>query len=185
MKGVIYRDLGLKKILKQAQEAGDYRLKVGVVGAQAQIPTHDGRLTMGELGALMELGSAGKFPARPFIAEGLNERKAEIGMLSKVVAQGIVLRQTPAIEGLAWLGERLAKMVQEKVESNMAPESAMTTVMKKDGFDHTLIDTGGLHDAIGYKVVRKIEGDFASAEASVEGVLGDSTLANLGEFEGG
>ncbi len=171
---VVYRDLGLKKILAACTRLGGLNLRVGVVGAKANERTADGRLTNAENGAIQQYGLAGPpgSPPRDFLNQPFTSQKAKVAsILRRITGRVVRLEETPE-QAMDWAGAEFQKISRDAIYAGIAPRNKPSTIAKK-GFDHPLVDTLGLYDAVSHRVVRdsgdvleagSASGDFQSFE---------------------
>lgn len=164
-----YRDVGLKKVLKQIEKTSALKLRVGVVGAKAAERTADGRLTNAENAVIQMFGLAGPpgSPARDFLNQPFRDKKSRIATILRRVAGRIVkLQETPEM-ALDWAGKELAEIPKTAIDfspRNM-PRNAPVTVARK-GFDHPLVETRGLQQSISHRIVRTT-GDVLESGSAV------------------
>jgi hypothetical protein len=169
---IVFRDLGLKRVLQHMGAFGKYKLRVGVVGDAAAKPARNGRLTVGETAALQEFGTS-TAPARPFVAPVVNDKGPIRTLMTNAVVRVLNANES-VFDALAKVGERVAGMIQHKVESYVPPPNAESTIRQK-GFDHPLLETGQLHDSIGYRI-----------EGGEGGVIDDlESFGDMGNIEEG
>lgn len=163
--GVIYKDLGLARVLKAVEDAGVTRVRVGVLGAAAEEPTSDGRLTVGDAAKINELGSDdGHVPARSFLREPLSQQNTLVFRLVTRMLQEAISGTASVEAGADKLGAELAQVSKNAVMTGIEPDNAASTVEKK-GFNHPLIETERLYNAIGHEVVRE-SGDVLAGGSS-------------------
>jgi len=164
---VVYKDLGLARILQQVQEAGLARVRVGVVGAKALEPSADGRITLGEEGLINEFGSKdGHVPQRSFLREPLSNNHPLVFRLGTRMVQRIVDGEMTAAEAADAFGAELAQVSRNAIDTGIQPNNAPATIDKK-GFDHPLVETGNLRAAIGHQTVRET-GEIVEGGASAD-----------------
>jgi hypothetical protein len=160
--GIEYLDLGLEKFLQGVDHIDKTRVRVGVVGAAADRPSADGRLKMGEVAIINYFGSlAMNIPPRRFADRPLHTQTAR-DEAAKVARAAIEFGNIDA--ALDSAGEALAREMRDAVFHGEFRENAAKTVMKK-GFDHPLLETGQLVEAIGHELVRG-SGDTVDAGAA-------------------
>ncbi len=162
-----YKDKGLNKILREFAKAHSAGIKVGVVGPKAGELSDNGRYTNAEVAVVNEFGSDdGHVPARSFLRSTFRNRPKETADLLKVAALGVI-HNTPIAQSFDSIGKKLAEMVKQTIHDGTADgrkHNAPSTIAKK-GFDHPLVATGGLAEAISHQVVHR-SGDVLDAGAS-------------------
>lgn len=163
--GVIYKDLGLARVLKAVEDAGVTRVRVGVLGAAAEEPTSDGRLTVGDAAKINELGSDdGHVPPRSFLKDPLTHANPLVVRLMTRMLQEAIAGTSSVEAGADKLGAELAQVSKNVVMAGVQPDNTQATVEKK-GFNHPLIETERLYNAIGHEVVRE-SGDVLAGGSS-------------------
>lgn len=159
----VYRDFGLKRIVREAQFLGLERIRVGLVGAEAGQPSPvDGRLTNADVGTINHEGTDdGHIPPRRFLVDPYNDARREMTRLFRSAA-GRIVRDTAA-HAMDWLGAQLADIPRRYILDDQGDwdRNADATVDKK-GFDHPLMWLKGLAQAISHRVVRA-SGSFFDA----------------------
>lgn len=144
-------DMGLDQILKNVKFLDETNVRVGIVGDAGERTAANGRITLGEVALINEFGSkAAGIPSRSFIRSALKTPKAKelaYNLAKTAITFGNVDNALHAA------GEALAEVMRDKVLHGVPPPNAASTIAKK-GFDHPLIETSELQDAIGYELVR-------------------------------
>ena len=148
---VVWVDLGWSRFLQGVTTLETSTVIAGVVGEAAQRPSADGRLKMVDVAIINEYGAPkAEIPARHFVASvkhtTIAEREGE-HVVQTLVDFGNV------DEALHQAGRALAHHMVDVVLRGVPPSNASSTIRKK-GFDHPLIDSSGLVDAIGHEIVR-------------------------------
>jgi hypothetical protein len=162
---VIWRDFGLKKILRNVQDAAVEHIRVGVVGPKAHDRSMDDRLTNAEVAAINHYGSSdGHVPARRFLTEPFQHDRFRVMNIMRKAVERLVFEKVESAMDRA--GEQLAEVVRRAIIATpgIGPANAPSTVAKK-GFNHPLVWGYGLAEAISHRLVRG-RGDFLEAGAS-------------------
>lgn len=179
---VVYKDLGLEALLKRVAEADLKQIKVGIVGPKASEPSSDGRLTNAEVAVINEYGSDdGVVPRRSFIRDTLeHEQRQKVAAHLTEMARSIVQGTKSADAAADEAGSALAVLIAHKILSaeGLRPNAPATEKFK--GFNHPLLDTGGLVDAVSHQVVRK-GGEVLESGSTV----GDYQAFEVSAGEGG
>lgn len=92
-----------------------------------------------------------RIPARPFmrISTESNRRKYELNFIRD--ARRLSVGATTIRQVLDEAGREAAQDMKKTIDNFVPPRNAASTVRKK-GFDHPLIETGEMKDAITYKL---------------------------------
>lgn len=156
---VAWIDLGWSRFLRGVTVLDHTTVHVGVVGDAANRPSTDGRLTMGEVAIINEYGAPkANIPPRHFVAgvkhTNIPEREGQF-VVETLIGFGNV------DEALHRAGRALAQHMVDAVLRGVPPPNTISTIKKK-GFDHPLIDSSGLVQAIGHELVR-FGGDTVAA----------------------
>lgn len=163
---VTYRDFGMQKIMNALLRTSAVTVRVGVVGEKAAEKTADGRLTNAENAAIQQYGLGGKHGvARDFLHGPFTNAQAKVSsILRRVMGRIVRLEESPE-QAMDWAGAELQKIARDAIFSGVSPRNRASTIAKK-GFDHPLVDTLTLYDAISHRVVRE-GGDVLEAGSSV------------------
>jgi len=125
------------------------------IGIQVQVGVHEdggkpGRPDVAKLAVWHEFGTS-KVPERSFLRSTLDENRSKYATLLQAATQK-ALFGAKTLNGFKRLGHRIVFDVQRKISRRIPPPNAQSTIDAK-GSDIPLIDTGGLHTAIDYKVL--------------------------------
>ena len=133
-------------------------LKVGIVGEKAsETEENGGGLTMAELGAIQEFGSAAAhIPARSFVRAFFDENDKRIQDMMKSAFTRVMRKKTGTVinnwnKEMEAIGHQLAGEMQGRILRIIPPPNALMTEDRK-GFNSPLIDTGQLYAAIGWEL---------------------------------
>lgn len=161
--GVEWVDLGLEEFMRGVRVLDQTKVRVGVVGPAASAPASSGRITIAEAALISEFGSrkAG-IPGRHAISGTITPEQAlKVG---EDVARTVM--SFGNVDGaLDEAGRKLAEVIVDRILRGDFEPNATSTVKKK-GFDHPLIDTSGLVNAVGHQLVRG-SGDIVESGAAV------------------
>lgn len=156
--GVRIVDKGWNKLIKAVADVGNKKLKVGVVGSEAQNESEEGGITMARLAGVHEYGAVIRvgdgeiiIPERSFIRSTIIKHKYysdEIVKLLRSVLRGNRIEE----EALKLLGERVVADIKQNIAQGIDPPNAASTIAKKNS-SKPLIDTGRLRNSITYVVV--------------------------------
>lgn len=160
---VTTKDHGASKMLAQARElAKGKRVRVGILDdapkdvattdeAGNRTTTVDSAITLIEIAIIHEFG-LGDVPQRSFIRATIDERKADIERLLVSRARLVLAGKITADQALDQVGAKVAGWVVEKIDSNIAPALAESTVEEK-GSSVALVDTGQLKASVSWLVL--------------------------------
>lgn len=181
-----YRDKGLKKILQEFSKASTLAIKVGVVGPKAEELSANGRYTNAEVAVVNEFGSAdGHVPPHEFLKSTFRKRGPQTIVLLGWAIRNVAENQSSLPFEYERVGEKLASMVKETILDNTADgrkHNAPSTIREKK-FDHPLLATGGLADAVSYQLMRKATGDLLDP-GSMDGEYDAFTITGGGSAGG-
>lgn len=166
---LIYRDLGLGRLIKGAQDLHGLRVRAGVLGSKAEELTVRGDFTVGEAATINEYGSENaNIPARSFVGEPVRQAGAWLQKRLRTSAIRFI-REFGAGSGFGnvqffmdTMGRDMVHLMRATVLNSPPPPNAEFTVKRK-GFNRPLYETGQLAEAINFEVIRKEE-DYASFE---------------------
>jgi hypothetical protein len=116
-------------------------VKVGFVGASGA--ASNGSTTNAGLAALHTFGTS-KMPARPFLLEGLDEKKLERVMAN--VSELVMAGKMSGHQAMAIVGESAVAQIRAYVTDDRVRPSS-------DNGGTTLIDTGQMIGALNYEVI--------------------------------
>jgi hypothetical protein len=141
MSGAVYKDKGLNALIGRLINAADLELRVGFVGEKAKEISSGGRLTIGEVALINELGSRdGHIPRREPLQATMRDNASEIKKLIVGAAHSLLADNSAAAAetALAEVGARIVSMVQRTI-NEMPQDNAPSTVRHK-GFNAPLVD---------------------------------------------
>jgi len=162
---VTVKDHGGAAYLARARElARGKRARVGIlddapkdVGVNDEAGTRtkavDDAITLIEIAVIHEFG-LGDVPQRSFIRATIDERRADIERLLVSRAKLVLSGKLTAEQALDQVGAKVASWVVEKIDSNIAPALAESTVEAK-GSSVALVDTGQIKSAISWLVLAR------------------------------
>lgn len=141
-------DRGLKILEKRKKSLAGAELKVGF---PADIQGH-GDLSPGELALILEFGTLdGRIPERPVFRQTFDELKAEIPQKQAYYAAMVDSGKISSKQAQQRLGQWYAGKLRWAIIRYHDVPNAPATIKQK-GFDDPWIDTGGLVNAIDYRV---------------------------------
>jgi hypothetical protein len=147
----VTRGEGVKALLRSL--AGK-TLHVGILGGDGASTEEPGGLTLAQIGAVLELGTAdGHIPARYWLQGTMAERRADIAALSvqllrRVLAGALTVEMYRQI-----MGEQLVSWTKERIVAGegLQPPNAASTIARK-GSSRPLVDRGQFINSISYEV---------------------------------
>lgn len=141
--GVIDKDQGWGRILRETRKAKSSGVKVGVLSGAGEYP--DGPdIVM--IAAANEFGSD-NVPARPFMRGAADEHRQDINLTKERLWTQVLRGRLTVEQALGMLGSYHQGQVQEYMTALDTPPNAPRTVAEK-GDDNPLIDTGRLRRSI-------------------------------------
>lgn len=138
-------DKGLKKFIRELQEAKTLEVVIGVHEGD----TNSG-LSIAEYAAYNEYGTKNT-PSRPFMRESFDENSSRISKDIDTRYRQVQAGKLDIRSALSLVGLRHTKDIQKKIGSSMAPANSPATIAIK-GSDRTLIDTGAMINSIRHVV---------------------------------
>ncbi len=147
---VQWTDLGLEQFIARLKILDNTSIQVGIVEPEASQMMPGGRLTIAEAAYINEFGArAAGIPARHFIQGAITARKGDAAarrMLRSIIAKG------DPHAALTTEGQRFAREMAERLYHGDFRKNKPSTVKRK-GFNHPLLETGQLAEAISYRLV--------------------------------
>jgi hypothetical protein len=142
---------GYARILEVLGSLG--HLTLGVQGKEAVTMHPDGRLLIGQVAAIHELGLSGHHRTkRSWLSSWIDAHAAEMHAQAADVMRAILAGTLTRKKGFEKLGYMWVQALRENItNSGIAPPLSPTTVAIK-GHSVPLLDTGSLRDSITYKV---------------------------------
>ena len=141
-------DKGLKKFIRELQEAKTLEVVIGVHKGD----TNGEGVSIAEYAAANEYGTK-RIPSRPFMATAFDENSDKI---SRSIARhyGAVKRGASTVyDALGRIGQSHMKDIKKTISHrDFLPALSPKTIKAKRGSTKTLIDTGALINSINYKV---------------------------------
>lgn len=147
-----FRDLGLAEVVRRFRELDVVSLRVGAVGPKAQQRTADGRLTNAENLVIQMFGLGGAAPRNPFQVFDKSTPMVA-GIFRRICSNVIRLQETPE-QAIDRAGYQLVKLTTDAILNRQIPPPNKPSTIDKKGFDHPLVDSSGLVDAMSHQVVR-------------------------------
>lgn len=129
-----------------------YNLARKTQGKAVRVGVFDGRNS--EIGLVHEFGAPSRnIPARPFIRQTFQRKRAELAQLQAKLAQAIMMGRLDEARAMGMLGAWAAGAIKATItrDGEFAPLKPAT--IKRKGSDKPLIDTGQLVGAITFVVV--------------------------------
>jgi hypothetical protein len=159
---VIDRDMGWKALKKRVATVKKSTVYVGVgdetTGLEYDVDRTSGSTILvhggGEPEMVMkalwnEFGTE-QNPERSFLRATVDENRwaYRLALVKAMIARIFSYRFKGHLEDF---GKRVVKDVRAKIDSHVPPPNAEYTIEQK-GFDHPLVETGAMRDAVGYRV---------------------------------
>lgn len=127
------------------------------IGIMSDSGTHEGGISMVELAAIHEFGTAdGHVLERSFLRSTFRAQIDAWKAFAKRLLKGVVGGKMPIAQALGLLGQRAAADVKKRITTGagIPPLLAKSTVSRK-GSSRPLVDTGALLNSITYVVQEK------------------------------
>ena len=106
-------------------------------------------------------------PARPFIMQTWDKRRAEIYKFTQAIATRVIEGKAAAKESANQLGAKVKSMIQQTIRDGEFVPNAPSTIKKK-GSSNPLIDTGTMRQSVTYVVRKKGSGGSWSSGVTIE-----------------
>lgn len=144
-------DMGMRSIMSNIQKLGETRLQVGVLGHKADQQSTTGGGTLGQVALINEFGAPkARIPERSFIRAAAHHPRAE-SIMQNVVKSAM----TGNVDGaLHAAGNAFAEIMRDKIYHTGGFVGNAASTVKKKGFDHPLMDSSQLADAISHQLYR-------------------------------
>jgi len=154
------KDIGWKKFRNEMKKVKGSFVTIGVHNDAGQYADSD--VTAAEVALWNEFGTDRKpkgIPQRSFLRSTYDERLNDLNILRGRALDKISKGEMSVKDALENIGQFLANMVMKKIQSNIPPENAPSTIEAKEREGvtpiRTLYHTGLLERSIGYKAVVK------------------------------
>jgi phage gpG-like protein len=147
-------DKGQKRIIEDISRLGGMAVKVGILEGAGQVDGVD----VAQYAAWNEYGVPGKkkkwkIPPRPFIRGWIDSNEEKVKKQMEQLAGLVVDGKMPPEDALHNLGKLGQDGIQKQMKTgNFIPNSEYT-IMRKNGKNKPLFDSGRLYGAISYEVV--------------------------------
>lgn len=151
------KDLGYRKIINEVKKYKKLIVKAGIFRESG---TNNGQYIV-DYAAANEFGTidnGGYIPERSFIRSTSDEKSEEWRKLLDKYLTYVVENKYSAEQSLNFIGLQVVNDIKDKISSNIAPENAPATKLKKAGSESanttTLIDTGTMRNSV-YHIITK------------------------------
>lgn len=153
-KGIIDRDLGLKRIIKQLKKIKGSSVTIGLHNDTGKYPVSSGT-PVRDVGFFLEFGTI-KMPARPWLRSAFDKRTKK---LAAAVRRGVnaiysgVSTSKNLLDGIGreFLDDVKSDIAADKIRPKTGPVQ-LAKKIRKGRPEITLIETFRLHDSIRHKV---------------------------------
>ena len=153
-KGIIDRDLGLKRIIKQLKKIKNSTVTVGIHKDAGKYPTSSAP-AVAYVGSIQEFGPEAhrvEFGPRPYMRPVFDKTTKRLTNIIKKGINSVYAGRSTAKNVLDEVGKQHASdiknfLIQDKVKPKTSP-----AVMEKKKTKITLVETQKLHDSIRHKV---------------------------------
>lgn len=147
----VTREEGVKTMLRAL---GGKTLHVGILGRDGSSAEEPGGITLAQLGAVLEFGTAdGHIPARHWLQGTLAERRADLAALSVRLLRRVLAGSLTVDAYHRIIGEQLVSWTKERIATGegLQPPNAPSTIARK-GSSRPLVDHGQFVNSISYEV---------------------------------
>lgn len=145
-RNVVDRDLGLKRFMRELQNARNATVDIGVHQGSG---TTDG-VDIAEYAAYNEYGTS-RIPERSFMRSTFDEKLQDVQRDIADKYNDVIAGRSTVYRALGLVGLRHETDIKKKIDSGIAPANAPNTVAQK-GSSRTLIDTGAMRNSVRYVV---------------------------------
>lgn len=150
-RGVIDKDLGYLRILRELDELSKTAVEVGL---QNDGSTSDDGTLVSHYGAVNEFGTRdGRVPERSFMRSTFDETVDKLVRTRGKIVDGVYRGMLTAEQGAGLLGEMHQADIQKKISSHPPPPNAPSTARRKKSTG-TLVDSGTMRQSIRWVSVR-------------------------------
>lgn len=150
-----FDDKPFRELVSRVLKASATSLNVGIVGAEANREHPGTNITMGEVALINEYGTDnGHIPPRRFMRETFEKSARALGNSLGIAMRRVIELRHSAESALAMVGAHAVRAIQSTIDGYVGPANAPSTVDRK-GFDHPLIDTRELRNAMSFELVRE------------------------------
>jgi len=147
-KGIIDRDLGLKKIIRELKKLDGAEVTIGLHEDTGDYP---GGTPVRDVGFFLEFGTI-KMPARSWLRSVFDKKTKKLNAAARRGLSAIYSGVNTAKRLIDGLGREFASDVKNNIVGNkVRPKTTAATLAKKDT-QITLADTFRLHDEVKHKV---------------------------------
>jgi hypothetical protein len=145
---VVVDDRKWRDLAARVANVDAFRVKVGVLAGSGEDANGTSYV---EIAAFQEFGTS-TLPERSFVRATFRDNPAEVAKVCERLCKAIVLKGMNVTQALELLGQWAAARVRRTITSNaVRPPDAPATIAAK-GSSTTLVDTGGLVNAVSYEV---------------------------------
>ncbi len=131
----------IEKVIEKATKLAGERMMI-----KAGFPAGKAPSSIIDIAAYNHFGTS-KIPARPFITVAMFENRSEIRDSLRSIGKNVIHGDLDMRTALGQVGVMAQGVIQGQIASNMPPPNAAVTIKRK-GSSHTLIDTGGMMQAV-------------------------------------
>lgn len=144
MTNVTIKDMGFEAFKRELEIAKTANVTIGIHEGSGSV---DG-VTIAEYAAYNEYGTK-HIPERSFMRTTFDDEVSNIQNQMTVQWAAVTAGTTTVYRALSLIGLRHETKVKEKINSNIQPKNAPSTIAKK-GSSRTLIDTGTMLNTVRY-----------------------------------
>jgi len=150
--GIKFVDHGWGKILNNLKELSGTRVQVGVLGSDGGRKHPDSDITVAEVALINEFGSGkAHIPSRPLLRGTFTKSNPMVQEIGRTIASRVVNFMQSASLALDAAGKVAVEALRVQIAKGVSPGNAPRTIKEK-GFDHPLLWTGLLWEALSHRV---------------------------------
>lgn len=157
------RDGGYKALLKRLTAETGASLEVGVFGEKAAQKHDNSDLTVGDIAAIHEFGTAlvweHPIPERSWLRGYIDENRPRLEEMVRRLAAAVVAGKLTTEQALDQLGLKVVGEIQTRIANNIPPPLKQKTIDRK-GSSVALIDTEQFRSSIAHAVTKELGHGF-------------------------
>jgi hypothetical protein len=146
-----------ERIVNDVEKLGADAVDAGVVGDDANRIHPSRGVTVGQVMLWNEFGARNhqgdRVPARRPLRHTFRPENPVLAEMARGVAERVVLMGQSASSALNWMGTKAVDAIRVSLAKGLPPQNAPRTIRAK-GFNHPLIATGLLWEAISHRISR-------------------------------
>lgn len=141
-------DRGYRRIVREIGNSGKEHVAVGIYGQKAMA---DNNNTPNILIAVVHEFGTEKVPQRSYLRRTVDEKKRQIGVITRNLADSVLVGRRTTSQALEVLGATIQGFIRKRISARIPPPLSPITIARK-GSSVPLIDTGQLRASIDFEV---------------------------------